>query len=94
MPEISSFVLMFIMVAIQSFMSRRQHVIFGVFIPILFAVYMTWMFSTGEIDSVLKYVILLIVGLIILVAEWSNGRKAVRKCHEEEMNKMKTQDIK
>ncbi len=82
------------MCAMQHFMSRRNNRLWGGIVPIIFVAVMTWLYITGGIEHVIKYIVLLIVGLLLLLGEWSRGQKSLRKQREEELIKMKAQDLK
>lgn len=83
-----------IFLALQYFFSSRNSIYWGAILPIAYTVFMTWGYSTHRIDSFLKYIILLFVGLLFLIIEWKNGRSHIREKQNKELDKMKTQDIK
>ncbi|WP_077306761.1 hypothetical protein [Terribacillus halophilus] len=93
MPELSVFLIIFVMSAIQYFMATRSSFIFGFIIPIVFIAVMSWMFTSNRIESVAMFVVLLIIGLILLIEEWVRGRKSLQKRRKKEMDIMKTKDL-
>jgi len=78
---------------LQYFLSYRSNPYFGAIIPILFVAGMTWRYLNGEYNSFLAYALLLGFGLILLLQEWSRGRKKLKKNQEKELEKMRTHDI-
>ncbi|AKG05864.1 hypothetical protein AAV35_013970 (plasmid) [Salimicrobium jeotgali] len=88
------FIAIIIMVGIQYFMSTRNSAFLGIIVPIAFITVMTWMFVTNQINSFLKFAVLLIVGLLFLLEEWVRGRKSLSKKRDNELNKMKSSDLK
>jgi undecaprenyl pyrophosphate phosphatase UppP len=93
MTELTVFLLIVAMSAIQYFMATRNPFILGVTMPVIFIGVMTWLFITNRIENNIMYIVLLIVGLILLIEEWVKGRKALRNRRQKEMNKMKTKDL-
>ncbi|MCU9593570.1 hypothetical protein OEV82_03750 [Caldibacillus thermolactis] len=93
MTELTVFLLIVAMSAIQYFMATRNPFILGVIMPVIFIGVMTWLFITNRIENNIMYIVLLIVGLILLIEEWVKGRKALRNRRQKEMNKMKTKDL-
>lgn len=93
MTELTVFLLIVAMSAIQYFMATRNPFILGVIMPVIFIAVMTWLFITNRIENNIMYIVLLIVGLILLIEEWVKGRKALRNRRQKEMNKMKTKDL-
>jgi undecaprenyl pyrophosphate phosphatase UppP len=93
MTELTVFLLIVAMSAIQYFMATRNPFILGVIMPVIFIGVMTWLFITNRIENKIMYIVLLIVGLILLIEEWVKGRKALRNRRQKEMNKMKTKDL-
>ncbi|MCJ7842119.1 hypothetical protein MUB24_14640 [Lederbergia sp. NSJ-179] len=78
---------------IQHFFSTRNNVYWGGVIPVIFVVWRTWVFFT-ENQSFLKYVLILLVGLAFLIGGWHEGRKALQKRRKQELDKMKSRDLK
>lgn len=93
MPELSVFLIIFVMSAIQYFMATRSSFIFGFVIPIVFIAVMSWIFITNRVESVTMFVVLLIIGLILLIEEWVRGRRSLQKRRQKEMDIMKTKDL-
>lgn len=94
MAEYSKFLMIIIMSALQYFVGTRDKAFLGIILPIVFFTIMTWMYITNSINNVTSYIILLVVGLIFLAEEWSRGKKSLKKRKQNELNKMKTQDLK
>lgn len=77
----------------QYFFSTRNNVYWGAIIPVLFVTWLTWRLFTTHIESILAYVLILLVGLAFLTGQWYSGRESLHKQRKKELNKMKTHDI-
>ncbi|RKQ30244.1 hypothetical protein [Oceanobacillus halophilus] len=93
MGEFMIFFLVIIACAVQYFLSTRHSVYWGAIVPVLFLTGMTWMFITNRIESIIAFLILLVVGMIFLIEQWSRGRKSLKKNRSKELDKMKKLDI-
>lgn len=82
-----------IALGVQYFLSYRSNPYLGAIIPIVFTAGMTWRYFNGEYNSFLAYVLLLGFGLVLLLQEWSRGRKKLKKNQEKELEKMRMHDI-
>lgn len=80
--------------AVQFFFSTRNNPYWGVVIPILYTAFLTWMYITHQIESMIKFILLLIIGILFLIAEWRSGRKYVREKRKKELDKMRAFDMK
>lgn len=79
--------------ALQFFFSTRENPYWGVIIPIAYSGLLTWMLVTNQIDSSLKYVLILLLGILFLYAEWKSGRKHLQEKREKELAKMQVRDL-
>lgn len=77
-----------------------NHLLFFVLISVVHyflstraSVYCGWIFTARQVDHPIKLILLLLFGLSIFLVEWEKGRKIVKKKQQNELNKMKTQDI-
>lgn len=78
---------------VQYFLSTRNSVYWGGLIPVAFIVWRTWiLFSSNE--KFLSYVLILLLGLAFLISGWHEGRRALLKRREQELDKMKSYDLK
>lgn len=64
---------------VQYFLSTRKSAYWGGIIPVLFVFWLSWQFSTAQIESVIAYIVILLVGLLFLSEQWSMGRKSLQK---------------
>jgi hypothetical protein len=80
--------------AVQYFFSTRNNVFWGGIIPVSYIVFLTWMFVTNRIESTIAFILILIIGILFLIAEWNGGRKYLREKTRKELDKMKTYDMK
>ncbi|MCF3943414.1 hypothetical protein [Oceanobacillus alkalisoli] len=78
---------------VQYFFSTRNNPFWGAIVPILFATWMTISFINGNIESFWFYLIILIIGLLFLFEQWSEGRKSLKKKQEKELEKMQAHDL-
>ncbi|WP_242457573.1 hypothetical protein [Insulibacter thermoxylanivorax] len=77
----------------QYFFSTRNHALWGAIIPAAYAVFITWLFVTNQIDHVMKYVLILLLGLLFLLGEWKSGRTYLREKRKKELDKMRAMDM-
>ncbi|MDK9865730.1 MULTISPECIES: hypothetical protein [Staphylococcus] len=93
MENFSTFLIVFVMAALQYFMSRSRILFLGAIIPIIYVITMIVMYKENYITSTLLFVGLLIIGLIILLEQWSKGRKDTKNKQKSEIEKMKKRDL-
>lgn len=93
MSDYSTFIIIFLMSALQYFMATRNIFLFGFIIPVIYTITMTWLFFTDKIESITMYIVLLIVGLIILIGQWTSGRKSLKNRQKRELSSMKKNDL-
>ncbi|PKG22611.1 hypothetical protein [Niallia nealsonii] len=80
--------------AVQYFFSTRNSIYWGGIVPVAYIVFLTWMFITNHIESIIGFILILLLGILFLIIEWSGGRKYLREKTKKELDKMKTHDIK
>lgn len=90
MPHFLIFALLF---AFHHFLSTRASVYWGAIIPGAYLVYCGWIFTTHQVDHPIKLTLLLLLGLGMFLINWEKGRKIFKEKQQNELNKMKTQDI-
>jgi len=78
---------------VQYFLSSRNSVYWGGLIPLVFVVWRTWILI-NEDENFLAYVLILLVGLAFLIGGWYEGRKALHEKRKQELDKMKSYDMK
>jgi len=78
---------------VQHFLASRDSVYWGGLIPLIFIVWRTWMYFSGD-EKFLAYILILLVGLAFLIGGWYEGRKALHKKREQELDKMASIDMK
>lgn len=79
---------------VQFFFSTRTKAYWGAILPVAYVVFLTWMFVTNQIDSMLGYILYLLLGLAFLLAQWSGGRRYLHEKQQKELEKMKKKDMK
>ncbi|MDM5330767.1 hypothetical protein [Neobacillus sp. CF12] len=79
--------------AVQYFFSTRNSVFWGAIIPVAYIVVLTWMLVTSRIESAIAFILILILGILFLIAEWNGGRKYLREKRRKELDRMKTHDM-
>ena len=65
--------------ALQYFFSTRKNGYWGLVIPALFVMGLSWMYATAIINSLIAYLAFLFIGLLILSVQWEEGRDKVKK---------------
>lgn len=80
--------------AVQYFFSTRNNVYWGAVIPVVFIIFLTWMFVTNHIEHTLAFILILIVGMLFLFGQWVGGRESLRKRRRKELEKMESYDLK
>ncbi|MEB2268543.1 hypothetical protein [Priestia megaterium] len=90
MPHFLIFALIF---AFQYFLSSRASVYWGAIIPGAYLAYCGWIFTTHQVNHPIKVILLMLLGLAMFLLEWEKGRESFKKKQQNELNKMKTQDI-
>ncbi|MEK9197030.1 hypothetical protein ACH0B5_10030 [Ureibacillus sp. 179-F W5.1 NHS] len=80
--------------AVQHFLSTRNERYLGSIIPIAYFVFLLYIQTTGMVDwSILKLILLIIVGEAFLIGYWISGRKIVANKTQKELEKMKAREI-
>ncbi|ABO67700.1 MULTISPECIES: hypothetical protein [Geobacillus] len=80
--------------AVQFFLSTRNRAYWGAILPVAYIVVLTWMLISERMENAIAYVLYLLLGLLFLIAEWQSGRKYLYKKRKNELDKMKTLDLK
>ncbi|MGI8351984.1 hypothetical protein NiCM35_19695 [Niallia circulans] len=80
--------------AVQFFFSTRNSIYWGAVLPLLYIGFVTWMLATDRIESFIAYILILLLGILFLLAEWSGGRKYLHEKRRKELDKMKSHDMK
>lgn len=93
MDELYRILIIIGVLAVQYFLSSRNNVYWGAVIPAAYIVFITWMFMTGRINSPLAFALILLIGLLFLIGEWSSGRKYLNQKTKKELDKIKTYDM-
>lgn len=83
-----------VFLGIQSILSSKSNLYWGAILPILFVIWRTGLFVTGNNESFLSYILILIIGLLFLLGQWTNGRISLKERQEKELNKMQAHDLK
>ena len=78
---------------VQYFLSTRDSVYWGGLIPFVFVVWRTWILI-NEDEKFLSYALVLLLGLAFLIGGWYEGRNALHKKRKQELDKMKSYDMK
>lgn len=79
--------------AVQYFFSTRNNVYWGAFIPVVFILFLTYMFATNHIEHILAFILYLIVGMLFLFGQWVGGRESLRRHRRKELEKMQSHDL-
>ncbi|MET4562748.1 hypothetical protein ABIA69_003939 [Lysinibacillus parviboronicapiens] len=87
-------IIILIIFAVQHFLSTRNNSYWGLVVPILYIVILIYVKIFGAIEwSIMKLILLAIVGELFLLGYWISGRKILSKKRKKELEKMKAYDI-
>lgn len=82
-------------VALQYFLSRTGNKLIGSIIPVIAVIVMAYLHITGFLQlRLIGTIILTIILLLFLYGEWNRAQKDNEKKAKDEMNKMKSKDLK
>ncbi|MCD8827224.1 hypothetical protein [Staphylococcus gallinarum] len=93
MPDITSFIVIFLLCGLQYIISRLKFGILGAVVPIIYIISMFYTYSMGKINNITVFIVLLLAGIAFLSAEWIHGRQDRKKKHADELDKMKKQEL-
>lgn len=79
--------------AVQYFFSTRNNVYWGAIIPVVFTLFLTYMFVTNQIEHIFAFILILILGMLFLFGQWVGGRKSLRRRRRKELEKMQSHDL-
>ncbi|WP_407938526.1 hypothetical protein [Niallia nealsonii] len=66
--------------AVQYFFSTRNSIYWGGIVPVAYIVFLTWLFITNRIESIIGFILILLLGMLFLIIEWSGVEStSVRK---------------
>ncbi|MGW9019763.1 hypothetical protein [Priestia megaterium] len=93
MVDVSRVLILGAIFGIHYFLSSRASVYWGAIFPGVYVVYCGWIFTTRQVEHPIQAILWMLLGLLFIVVEWGVGRDAYKKKQQNELNKMKTQDI-
>ena len=81
--------------AAQYFLSRTGNKLIGLIIPIITVIVMVYLHVTGFLQlKLIVTIILTVISLLFLLRQWNNAQKDNKEKAKNEMNKMKSKDLK
>ncbi|RIL69382.1 hypothetical protein BUY49_11285 [Staphylococcus devriesei] len=81
--------------AAQYFLSRTGNKLIGLIIPIITVIVMVYLHVTGFLQlKLIGTIILTVIALLFLLGQWNNAQKDNKEKAKNEMNKMKSKDLK
>ncbi|MGA4514302.1 nicotinamide riboside transporter PnuC [Staphylococcus caledonicus] len=81
--------------AAQYFLSRTGNKLIGLIIPIITVIVMVYLHVTGFLQlKLIGTIILTVIALLFLLRQWNNAQKDNKEKAKNEMNKMKSKDLK
>ncbi|MGN7479495.1 hypothetical protein ACTHOQ_16785 [Solibacillus silvestris] len=90
--DITNVLIIAICLGSQYFLASRRHMFWGALLPAAFVIWRgTILFTTD--DTVLSQILIMAFGLVFLLGQWVQGRKAFKIKQEKELLKMKAHDI-
>ncbi|MGG0536513.1 hypothetical protein [Priestia aryabhattai] len=78
------------------FLSTRANMYWGAIVPTAFLSYCGWRLFTNHqilMDHPVKAPLAILFVLFIFIVDWGTGRDSYKQKQQNELNKMKTQDI-
>ena len=92
MYELLSILILIIMFGLQYFLSTRSNKFLGAIIPIIFIMFVAFMYFSNNLGLITS-IVLLALGLILLIEQWYKGNKQKKVNSSKEMVKMKGKDL-
>lgn len=92
MYELLSILILIVMFGVQYFLSTRSNKFLGAIIPILFVIFVAFMYFNNNLGPITS-IVLLVLGLIALIEQWYKGNKQKKVNSAKEMVKMKGKDL-
>lgn len=92
MYELLSILILIVMFGIQYFLSTRSNKFLGAIIPMLFVIFVTFMYFNNNLGPITS-IVLLALGLIALIEQWYKGNNQKKLNADKEMVKMKGKDL-
>ncbi|MBO0380603.1 hypothetical protein JWK46_08955 [Staphylococcus hominis] len=92
MYELLSILILIVMFGVQYFLSTRSNKFLGAIIPILFVIFVAFMYFNNNLGLITS-IVLLALGLIALIEQWYKGNKQKKVNSAKEMVKMKGKDL-
>lgn len=92
MYELLSILILIIMFGLQYFLSTRSNKFLGAIIPIIFIIFVAFMYFSNNLGLITS-IVLLALGLILLIEQWYKGNKQKKVKYDKEMVKMKGKDL-
>jgi len=90
-----SLVIAILLLIVQYFLSSRERTWLGAIIPIFFVLIISTSLMTGKLElNSNRDIILIILGLIIFLGVWAEGRSSLKKKRKKELEKIKSYDMK
>lgn len=92
MYELLSILILIVMFGVQYFLSTKSNKFLGAIIPILFVIFVAFMYFNNNFGPITS-IVLLVLGLILLFEQWYKGNKQKKVNSDKEMVKMKGKDL-
>ena len=89
MGTLSVFLVSLGILVIHHFLSRRNHPLWGGIVPVAYLGLIVWLFLEKKVG----FDFVFILGLLILVGTWGEGRIAVKRKRQKELDKITLQDL-
>ena len=92
MYDLLSILILIIMFGLQYFLSTRSNKFLGAIIPIIFIIFVAFMYFSNNLGPITS-IVLLALGLILLIEQWYKGNKQKKVNYDKEMVKMRGKDL-
>ena len=89
MRTLSGWLLSLGILVVQRFLSRRNYPFWGGVLPVSYIGLMIWVFFIKKTE----FETIFVVGFLVLLGIWADGRIAVKKKRKKELDKITIQDL-
>jgi len=93
MENLGGWLIAFVILGLQHYLSRRKSVYWGALLPVAYVAFLIVLYVRGIHGGVVTLVLPAIIGLLILLVNWSFGREALKKKRKKELEKIQLNDL-
>lgn len=78
---------------LQHYLSRRKSMYWGALLPVAYVAFLIVLYARGIHGGIITLVLPAIIGMLILLVNWSLGRDALKKKRKKELEKIQLNDL-